>query len=113
MSVLNQGGPFMYPLALMLILILVLFIFSLLKKQNIQKSSSLISSISLFAIVWGFLGRLIGLIGAFEAVEQGADISPTVMATGLRISFMAPVFGIIIFLIGRLEIIILTWMQKD
>lgn len=114
MSVLNQGGPvFMYPLALMLILILVLFIFALTKKQNVQKSSSLISSISLFAIAWGFLGQIIGLMGAFEAIELVANISPTVMAAGLKISFLAPVFGLITFLIARLGIIALIWMQKD
>jgi len=114
MSVLNQGGPvFMYPLVCMLILILVLFVKELVKRVHLKTASNLISNISLFAIAWGFLAQIIGLMSALEAIQMASDISPTILAAGLRISFIAPVFGIIIFLIGRLGIIVLTWMQKE
>jgi len=114
MSILNQGGPvFMYPLLLMLILILVLFIKELVKRGNAKKTTNLITSISLFAIVWGFLGQIIGLMSAFDAIQVAGDVSPSILAVGLKISFLAPIFGMVIFLIGRLEIIILTLFQKE
>ncbi|OGS74242.1 MAG: hypothetical protein A3F91_04090 [Flavobacteria bacterium RIFCSPLOWO2_12_FULL_35_11] len=112
-SILSEGGSFfMYPLLLILILILILFVLEIIKKASTKKTISLINSISLFAIVWGFFGQIIGLMSAFEAIQYAGDISPTVLAAGLRISFIAPVFGILIFLISRLEIFVLTILNK-
>jgi predicted permease len=114
LSLLNDGGPvFMYPLLIILILVLILIVKGILKKGNMLKTISLISSVALFAIVWGFLGQIIGLIDAFDTIEEVGDVSPAVLAGGLKVSFLAPVFGLIIFLVGRLGIIVLTWMQKE
>ena len=111
---LNEGGPFfMYPLFFIIILLLILVVKGFLQKGSIEKTISLISSIALFAIVWGFLGQIIGLIGAFDSIEAVGDVSPAVLAGGLKIAFLAPVFGMFAFLVGRLGIIILTWMKKD
>ena len=111
---LNEGGSyFMYPLLFILILVLVLIVKGFLQKGNSQKAIRLISSITLFGLVWGFTGQVLGLIGAFDAIELARNISPSVLAGGLKVSFLAPLFGMIIFLIGRLGIIILTWIQKD
>jgi hypothetical protein len=111
---LNEGGPFfMYPLFFIIILLLILIVKGFLQKGSVDKTISLISSIALFAIVWGFLGQIIGLIGAFDSIEAVGDVSPAVMAGGLKIAFLAPVFGMFAFLVGRLGIIILTWMKKD
>lgn len=114
LSILNEGGPiFMYPLLLILILIIILIVKGFLNKGNLKRTLSLISSIALFAVVWGFLGQIIGLISAFDAIQAAGDISPAILAAGLRVSFLAPVFGLFIFLVGRLGIIILTWIQKE
>ena len=111
---LNEGGPFfMYPLFFIIILLLILIVKGFLQKGSVEKTVSLISSIALFAIVWGFLGQIIGLIGAFDAIESVGDVSPAVLAGGLKVAFLAPVFGMFAFLVGRLGIIILTWMKKD
>lgn len=110
---LNEGGPFfMYPLLFIIILIVILIAKGFIQKGSLEKTMSLISSISLFAIVWGFLGQIIGLIGAFDSIEAVGDVSPAVLAGGLKVAFLAPVFGMFAFLIGRLGIILLTWMKK-
>jgi len=103
----------MYPLLFMIILLFILIVKGFLQKGSVEKTINLISSIALFAIVWGFLGQIIGLIGAFDAIEAVGDVSPPVLAGGLKVAFLAPVFGMFAFLVGRLGIIILTWMQKD
>ena len=111
---LNEGGPaFMYPLLIILILVLILIVKGFLKKENTTKTISLISSITLFALVWGFLGHIVGMIGAFDAIESVGEVSSGVMAAGIKISLIVPVFGSFIFSVGRSGIIILTWMQKD
>jgi len=113
-TLLNDGGSFfMYPLLIILILVIILIVKGFLKRENVKKTISLISSITLFAVVWGFFGQMIGLIGAFDSIELAGDISPGVLAGGMKIGFLAPLFGLFIFLVGRLGIIILTWMQKD
>lgn len=111
---LQEGGPFfMYPLAILLILVIILIVKGLLSRGMDKKTNELISSITLFAIVWGFLGQIIGLIGAFDAIESYGNVSAEVMAAGLKVAFLPPVFGMFIFLIGRLGLIIITWIRKD
>ena len=111
---LNEGGPFfMYPLLMILIVLLILIVKGFLQKGSAEKTISLISSIALFAIVWGFLGQIIGLIGAFDSIEALGEVSPVMLAGGLKVAFLAPVFGMFTFLIGRLGIIILTWLKKE
>ena len=103
----------MYPLALLMIVIILLIVRGLLKKGKDKKTNELISSIALFAIVWGFLGQIIGLIGAFDSIESVGNVSAEVMAAGLKVAFLPPVFGMLIFLIGRLGLIVLTWIRKE
>lgn len=111
---LNEGGPFfMYPLLFILILIIVLIVKGFLQKGSVEKTMSLISSVALFAIVWGFLGQIIGLISAFDAIESMGEVSAEMLAGGLKVASLAPVFGMFNFLVGRLGIIVLTWMKKD
>ncbi len=111
---LNEGGPFfMYPLLLILILVIILIVKCFLNKGKMVKTISLISSITLFALVWGFLGHIIGMIGAFDSIGATGAISQEVMAAGIKVSLLVPTFGSFIFLVGRLGIIVLIWMQKD
>lgn len=111
---LNEGGPgFMYVILFLLILIVVLIVKGFLEKGNNQKTLSLIGSFGLFTVVWGFLGQTIGLISAFQAIEQVGDVSMALLAGGLKVSLLAPIFGLIVFLIARLGIIVLTWIGKE
>ncbi|NHN26499.1 MotA/TolQ/ExbB proton channel family protein [Flavobacterium jejuense] len=108
-----EGGPFfMVPIVFLLITILLLTIFGIVKKDNNKKMISLISSLSLFVLVWGFLGQAIGLIGAFDAIQSLGNITTDILAGGLKITFLPVVFGMFTFLIGRVGIIILTLLDK-
>lgn len=110
---LNEGGPlFMYTTLFILIAIISLLSRGFLKPSTRDKTITLVSSISLFVLVWGFLGQMIGLISAFDAIEAAGDISPAVLAGGLKIAILSPLFGMFAFLIARLGIIILTWIKK-
>ncbi len=54
--------------------------------------------ISLFiaaAPMLGFLGTVIGMVQAFDDIEQAGDISPTVVAGGMKVALLTTVFGLI------------------
>jgi len=109
-----EGGPFfMFPILFLLIIILVLIVKGFINKDNNSKTISLISSIGWFTLIWGILGQTIGLIGAFDAIQANGNVSMGIMAGGLKISLLTTLFGSLVFLVARLGIIILTWMQKD
>ena len=61
-----------------------------------------LSWISLFiatAPMLGFLGTVIGMVVAFDAIEAAGDISPTVVAGGIKIALLTTVFGLIVAII--------------
>ena len=110
---LNEGGPmFMYTTLFILIVIIALLIRGFIKPNTRPKTITLVSSISLFVLVWGFLGQMLGLISAFDAIEAAGDISPSILAGGLKVAILSPLFGMIVFLIARIGIIILNLLKK-
>lgn len=110
---LNEGGPlFMYTTLTLLIVIIALLIRGYVKPATRKKTITLVSSVSLFVLVWGFLGQMIGLIGAFDAIEAAGDVAPSILAGGLKIAILSPLFGMIVFLIARLGIISLNILEK-
>jgi len=113
MHLLQEGGPlFMYTLLLLLIVSLALFIQGLTKLEKQEKNKELLSSIGLFALVFGFLGQVLGLIAAFDAIQSMGNISSGMLAGGLKISFLTTGFGAIVFLVARVGIIVFTFRKK-
>jgi biopolymer transport protein ExbB len=58
--------------------------------------------ISLFiaiAPMLGFMGTVIGMIGAFEDIEAAGDLSPSVVAGGIKVALLTTVFGLIVAII--------------
>lgn len=47
----------------------------------------------------GFLGTVVGMVAAFDAIEAAGDISPTVVAGGMKIALITTVFGLIVAII--------------
>lgn len=61
--------------------------------------------ISLFislAPMLGFMGTVIGMIGAFDAIEAAGDISPSLVAGGIKIALLTTVAGLIVAIILQL-----------
>ncbi len=57
-----------------------------------------ISWISLFialAPMLGFMGTVIGMISAFDSIEAAGDISPSLVARGIKVALLTTVFGLI------------------
>ena len=47
----------------------------------------------------GFMGTVIGMIQAFDAIEIAGDISPTLVAGGIKVALITTVFGLIVAII--------------
>ncbi len=73
---------------------------------------SYIKSIGLFALVVGIFGQLIGLFSAFKAIEEAMDVSPSIMAGGLKVSMITTLYGFIIFIISYLIWFGLSYFMK-
>jgi biopolymer transport protein ExbB len=61
--------------------------------------------ISLFislAPMLGFMGTVIGMIGAFDAIEAAGDISPSLVAGGIKVALLTTVAGLIVAVILQL-----------
>lgn len=61
-----------------------------------------VSWISLFialAPMLGFMGTVIGMIQAFDDIAAAGDISPTVVADGIKVALLTTVFGLIVAII--------------
>jgi biopolymer transport protein ExbB len=43
----------------------------------------------------GFLGTVIGMVQAFDDIQQAGDISPTIVAGGMKVALLTTVFGLI------------------
>ena len=50
----------------------------------------------------GFLGTVIGMVQAFDTIQQVGDISPTVVAGGMKVALITTIFGIVVALILQL-----------
>lgn len=47
----------------------------------------------------GFLGTVVGMVQAFDAIEQAGDISPTIVAGGMKVALITTVGGLIVAII--------------
>lgn len=110
----SDGGPFFtYPILILLILIIALIAKGFLNKPNNGKTIALITSLSWFTLAWAFLGRTFGLIAAFDNIQAAGQLTPHLLAEGLKMALLNPLFGIIVFLIARLGITLLLWQKKE
>ena len=72
-----------------------------------------IKSLGLLALIVGVMGQLIGLYYAFNAVEAADDISPAILAGGLKVSLIAPIYGFFIFILSYLIWFVLSYKLRD
>ncbi len=105
----EDGGPFfMYSLLIMLLTCIGLCVYGYLKREETNKMRNLVSHISLFALVWGFFSMMLGLISVFDAVSLVDSDSSQFIASGLKQGLLSPLFGMFVFLVARVGILILS-----
>jgi biopolymer transport protein ExbB len=66
---------------------------------NLEKGCSWIKLFIAIAPSLGFLGTVIGMVMSFDRIQQAGDISPTVVAEGMKVALITTIFGIVVALI--------------
>jgi hypothetical protein len=112
-----EGGALFMSLILICLLISIYFtVKSLLNiKTNIEISKKMLKHISdsgTLGLALGVMGAFIGLITAFDVLEATGEADPSIIAGGLKIALLSPLFGLFTFSVSKLAILILRIIQK-
>lgn len=82
------------------------------KAGELEKGCSWITLFIAMSPSLGFLGTVIGMIMAFDNIQAAGDISPTVVAGGMKVALITTVYGIVValvlqvfynFILGKIE----------
>ena len=65
----------------------------------LEKNLSWITLFIAMAPSLGFLGTVVGMVQAFDAIEKAGDISPTVVAGGMKVALITTIGGLVVALI--------------
>lgn len=84
------GTLFMTLLTILLIGVIVCF----------WKFPNWVKEIGLLALSIGILGQIIGLYGAFKAIELSGEVSQQIMAGGLKVSSITTIYGVLIYILS-------------
>jgi len=69
------------------------------QSANLEKGCSWITLFIAMAPSLGFLGTVIGMVMAFDQIQEAGDISPTIVAAGMKVALITTIFGIIVALV--------------
>ena len=69
---------------------------------HLESGLSWISLFIALAPMLGFMGTVVGMISAFDNIETAGDISPTVVAGGIKVALLTTVGGLIVAVILQL-----------
>ena len=68
----------------------------------LEKGCSWITLFIAMAPSLGFFGTVVGMVMAFDQIQQAGDISPTVVAGGMKVALITTIFGLIVALVLQL-----------
>lgn len=66
---------------------------------QLEKGLSWISLFIAIAPMMGFLGTVIGMISAFDSIQAAGDMSPTLVAGGIKVALITTVAGLIVAMV--------------
>ena len=69
------------------------------QSSYLERNCSWITLFIAMAPSLGFLGTVIGMVQAFDDIQKAGDISPTVVAGGMKVALITTIFGIVVALI--------------
>ena len=112
-----EGGALFMSLILICLLLSIFFtvksVFNI--KTNIETSKKMLKLISVsgsLGLAIGVMGAFIGLISAFDVIEASGGAEPAIIAGGLKVALLSPLFGLFTFSVSRLSILILRIILK-
>ena len=112
-----EGGALFMSLILICLLMSIFFtVKSILKiktdKEVSKKILKHISNSGTLGLALGVMGAFLGLISAFDVLEASGAAEPAIIAGGLKVALLSPLFGLLTFSVSKLAILILRIIQK-
>ena len=112
-----EGGALFMSLILICLLISIYFIFKSVLNIKTNRDVSIkmlkhISDAGLLALTLGVFGAFLGLISAFDALEASGQAEPSILAGGIKVALLSPLFGLFTLAVARLAILVLRILQK-
>ncbi len=83
---------------------ILVVIFTFIKIKKLQSSNPHavqifeIWSFGLLAFLSGFLGQILGLVRTFDAISQAGDVSPSIVANGVKETLVSTLIGVLILM---------------
>lgn len=112
-----EGGALFMSIILICLLLSIFFtvksVFNI--KTNIETSKKMLKLISVsgsLGLAIGVMGAFIGLITAFDVIEASGGAEPSIIAGGLKVALLSPLFGLFTFSVSRISILILRIILK-
>jgi hypothetical protein len=112
-----EGGTLFMSLILVCLLLSIYFsaksFFNL--RSNIEISKKMLNNIGnsgTLGLALGVMGAFIGLITAFDVLEATGAAEPAIVAGGLKVALLSPLFGLFTFSVSKFSILILQIIQK-
>ena len=112
-----EGGALFMSLILICLLMSIFFtVKSILKiKTDKEVSKKILKNISdsgTLGLALGVMGAFLGLISAFDVLEASGAAEPAIIAGGVKVALLSPLFGLLTFSVSKLAILILRIIQK-
>ena len=112
-----EGGALFMSLILICLLLSIYFMFNSFLSLNTDKEISKtmlkhIGDSGTLGLSLGVLGAFIGLITAFDVIEATGGAAPSIIAGGLKVAILSPIFGLFTFSFAKLSILVLRVIQQ-
>ena len=112
-----EGGALFMSLILICLLLSIYFMVKSFLTLNTNKETSKrmlkhIGDSGTLGLALGVLGAFIGLITAFDVIEATGGAAPSIIAGGLKVAILSPIFGLFTFSFAKLSIMVLRLIQK-
>ena len=113
----TEGGTFFMSLILVLLL---LSVFHTVKgiatlKTNTTTSLKMLTRINdsgVLALSLGFFSTFLSLIGAFDVLEATGEARPDIIAGGLKVALLSPLFGLLTYSVSKFSVLVLRILQQ-
>ena len=112
-----EGGALFMSLILICLLLSIYFMVKSFLTLNKDKETSKrmlkhIADSGTLGLALGVLGAFIGLLTAFDVIEATGGAAPSIIAGGLKVAILSPIFGLFTFSFAKLSILVLRVIQQ-
>jgi len=112
-----EGGALFMSLILICLLLSIYFMVKSFLTLNKDKETSKrmlkhIGDSGTLGLALGVLGAFIGLLTAFDVIEATGGAAPSIIAGGLKVAILSPIFGLFTFSFAKLSILVLRVIQQ-